>query len=80
VNQIGLKRLTARQRDVLAHLLTGVGEKRIAFLLNISAHTVHAHVRAIYAAFDVHSLGELMAEFLKTPEIVRTTLQMQDAY
>jgi DNA-binding NarL/FixJ family response regulator len=58
------QKLTPRQRQVLAHLLEGVGEKWVANRLQISFHTVHAHVRQIYLAFDVHSLTELMASFL----------------
>ena len=57
-------KLTKRQRQVLAPLLRGEGERRVAYLLNISVPTVHTHVRRIYAHFGVHSRAELMYRLL----------------
>ncbi len=65
MQEIELSKLTIRQRQVLAHLLRGVGERRTAYLLGISVNTVHSHVRGIYAAFEVHSLTELMSLLLQ---------------
>jgi hypothetical protein len=41
--------------------------------LQISFHTVHAHVRQIYRAFDVHSLTELMAKFLDRRDVEKAS-------
>jgi len=57
-------KLTQRQRQVLAPLLRGEGERRVAYLLNISVPTVHTHVRRIYAHFGVHSRAELVYRLL----------------
>ena len=61
---IKISELTLRQRQVLMHLLEGIGEKQVAGRLGISVHTVHAHVREVYRTFDVHSLTELMTRYL----------------
>lgn len=65
VRQHGQEKLTPRQRQVLAHLLGGDGEKQVAYRLKISVHTVHAHVRRIYRVFQVHSQNELLARFIQ---------------
>lgn len=57
-------KLSPRQQETLGHLLTGEGEKRIAFLLGISVNTVHTYVRHIYRTFNVHSRCELMKSVL----------------
>ena len=58
-------RLTARQHDVLQHLLSGLADKRIAAALHISPHTVHNHVKALFRAFGVSSRPELFARCLE---------------
>lgn len=58
------ERLSDAQRRVFDLLLEGVSEKRIAWRLSISRHTVHNHVRQIYSALDVHSRPELLVRFL----------------
>ena len=65
MRQHGQEKLTPRQRQVLAHLLGGDGEKQVAYRLKISVHTVHAHVRQIYRVFRVHSQNELLAGFIQ---------------
>lgn len=56
--------LSEAQRRVLDLALTGLVEKQIARRLNISRHTAHNHLRNIYRILDVHSRGELLAQFL----------------
>jgi DNA-binding CsgD family transcriptional regulator len=56
--------LSAAQRRVFEHLLGGKKEKRIAKMLQRSPHTIHAHVRAIFRLFAVHSRLELLARFV----------------
>jgi hypothetical protein len=52
---------------VLACLLEGMTEKEASIRLGISRHTVHNHVREIYAQFLVRSRSELMAKYIPPP-------------
>ncbi len=61
----GGARLTPRQRQVLAQLVTGASEKELAYDLNLSPHTVHEHIKAIHRAFGARSRGELLARVAK---------------
>jgi DNA-binding CsgD family transcriptional regulator len=60
----GMDGLSPAQRRVLSALLEGNSEKDVATRLKLSPHTVHNHVREIYARFGVHSRPELMARCL----------------
>lgn len=61
VTDFAAERLSPAQLRVFQLLMTGVMEKTIAKRLSISPHTVHNHIRAIYAAFGVHSRSQLLA-------------------
>jgi pSer/pThr/pTyr-binding forkhead associated (FHA) protein len=54
-------------RQVLRLLVQGVSEKEAAAALNLSYHTVHAHVKQIYRQLGVRSRGELIALCLAAP-------------
>jgi DNA-binding CsgD family transcriptional regulator len=56
--------LTQGQERVFQLLLKGLTEKGIAVDLEISHHTVHNHVKAIYRIFAVASRSELFARLL----------------
>ena len=56
--------ITDRQRVVLNQLLGGGSERAIARELGVSYHTVHAHAKAIYRSYGVHSRPELMSKIL----------------
>lgn len=56
--------VSPRATEVLSLLLRGESEKRIARQLQLSPHTVHHHVKAIYRAHDVTSRAELLARCL----------------
>lgn len=58
------KDLSGRQTDVLHLLLRGMSEKEVARELGVSTHTVHTHVKKLYAQFGVSSRGELLAKFV----------------
>jgi DNA-binding CsgD family transcriptional regulator len=60
----GIESLTDAQRRVVEFLLQGLSEKQVAQQLNLSRHTVHNHVRAVYRILDVHTRSELMARLL----------------
>lgn len=53
--------LSARQREVAALLMTGPRTEEIAAVLHISRHTLHDHVKAIFAKLGVQGRAELMA-------------------
>ncbi len=53
--------LTQRESHVVLLLARGFSTKDIAAELNISRHTVHDHIKAIYAKCGVSSRGELVA-------------------
>ncbi len=57
--------LSEAQRRVFDLLLSGTKEKSIARRLELSPHTVHNHVCAIFRVFEVHSRTELLARLLK---------------
>jgi pSer/pThr/pTyr-binding forkhead associated (FHA) protein len=59
--------LTTAERRVFDLILSGLAEKEVAHRLEISANTVHCHVRKIYDAFGVSSRAELMARFIRPP-------------
>lgn len=59
--------LTPARQRVLACLLEGMTEKEASIRLGISRHTVHNHVREIYAQFLVRSRSELLAKYIPPP-------------
>lgn len=54
--------LTARQREVLAHLALGKSNKEIARALNISESTVKVHVAASFRLLGVHNRVSAVAQ------------------
>jgi DNA-binding NarL/FixJ family response regulator len=64
--------LSRRERQVLVALLGGASEKQAAQAINVSRHTVHIYVKALYRHFDVASRGELLARFI--PEAIRNAI------
>jgi len=57
--------LSPRQEQTLRHLLDGNSEKQVARKLELSQHTVHVYVKALYRRFGVSSRAELLARHLK---------------
>jgi DNA-binding CsgD family transcriptional regulator len=56
--------LAPRHRETLELLISGCTERQIAQGLEISRHTVHVYVKALFAHFGVSSRGELSAGIL----------------
>ncbi|MFI7112541.1 response regulator transcription factor [Nonomuraea sp. NPDC050227] len=55
--------LTPRERGVLDLLCAGAAPKQIARLLDLSGHTVHDHLKAIFRKTGASGRDELMAAF-----------------
>lgn len=58
-------KLSAREQEVVKHLLQGKSNKLIAWSLGISDRTVEFHLKNIYAKFQVSSRVELILELGK---------------
>ena len=59
-----LAQLSEAQRRVLELLKKGQSEKIVASRLDLSTHTVHNHVKAIYKKLHVRSRSEMLALFV----------------
>ena len=46
-------KLTIKEKEILGHLIKGLRNKEIATSLNMSPHTVNAHLDSIYNKFGV---------------------------
>jgi len=56
--------LSPRLAQTFGHLLAGQSEKEVAGALQLSPHTVHVYVKALYRRFNVSSRAELLARHL----------------
>jgi DNA-binding CsgD family transcriptional regulator len=65
VREPRLADLAPRQRQTLACLLEGDGEKQVAARLGIGIATVHTYVKALYRHFRVAGRAELLAWFVR---------------
>ncbi|MGZ3865430.1 MAG: response regulator transcription factor, partial [Bacteroidia bacterium] len=57
--------LSAREKEVLAHLTNGLSYKMIAEACDISIDTVRFHLKKIYEKLHVHSMTEAVAKALR---------------
>ena len=63
-------KLTEKENDILSYLVKGFSQKKIAYVMAISPHTVASHMKAIYAKLNVHS---------KTEAVYKALIQIQIA-
>jgi DNA-binding CsgD family transcriptional regulator len=54
--------LSEREAEILRLIAKGLSFAEVATALDISAHTVVAHVKKIYRKLSVHSRGEAVFE------------------
>jgi two-component system NarL family response regulator len=54
-------RLTDQERTIVRHVCQGLGNKEIAYKLNLSCHTVKSHMRNIFRKAGVTGRCELVA-------------------
>ena len=59
-------RLTARELGVARHVTDGQPEATIAGELQLSRHTVHAHIQSLKAKLRVQSRAEVIIELSRT--------------
>jgi FixJ family two-component response regulator len=52
--------LSKREREIISLVVKAYCRKNIAFALNISLHTVDAHLRHIHLKTKTHSIPELI--------------------
>ena len=57
--------LTARERDVLRCLVSGMSYKQVAADLAISIETVRAHIKSIYRKLQVHNVAEAVSRAIR---------------
>ena len=60
-----LPHLTPREHQVMTHLSRGALDKEIAEMLQISAWTVHNHLKNIYEKLGVQNRTEAVMEYLQ---------------
>jgi DNA-binding NarL/FixJ family response regulator len=60
-----LPHLTPREHQVMTHLCRGALDKEIAEMLQISAWTVHNHLKNIYEKLRVQNRTEAVMEYLQ---------------
>jgi DNA-binding CsgD family transcriptional regulator len=59
--------LTAREREIAAHVIGGLSSKQIARELSLSHRTVEAHRLRLMHKLGVNTNGELVARILGMP-------------
>ena len=59
------RELSPRLQQTLRLLLNGDSEKQVARRMDLSQHTVHVYVKALYRRFGVSTRAELLAMHLK---------------
>jgi DNA-binding NarL/FixJ family response regulator len=57
--------LTAREKDILRHMVEGATMRQIADRLFLSYHTIDAHTKNIYLKLQVHTRSGAVAKVLK---------------
>lgn len=59
--------LTAREREIASHVISGLTSKEIARELQVSHRTVEAHRMRLMRKLEVNTTGELIARILGMP-------------
>jgi DNA-binding CsgD family transcriptional regulator len=54
--------LTAKELEILMHLVNGKAYKQIADVQNISIETVRSHIKHIYRKLHVNSMSQAVAK------------------
>ena len=57
--------LTERERMVIQYLLSGMKNEDIAEILNISTHTIKAHLESVYSKLNVNNRVQCVIKALK---------------
>jgi DNA-binding NarL/FixJ family response regulator len=73
--------LTPREREIVRLIARGLDTRAMANELQLSAHTVRDHVKAVLAKTDVSSRGELLARLFTEqywPRHAQTVISVHD--
>ncbi len=57
--------LSEKEKEVLRYLVDGLSYKMIAEQCKVSFHTIHSHVKHIYAKLHVNSVGEAVSKAIR---------------
>jgi DNA-binding NarL/FixJ family response regulator len=63
IEEVGLDRLTTRERDILRLIAEGLGDRDIAIALTISTRTVESHVSSILRKLEVRNRTEAAGRY-----------------
>jgi DNA-binding CsgD family transcriptional regulator len=66
--RMAARKLSPREREVLAQVLTGKSCKEIAETLGLSDHTIVDYLKRLHKHFGVNTRAELMACFISEKE------------
>jgi DNA-binding NarL/FixJ family response regulator len=72
------ERLSAREQEVLHHVVRGFGNKELAVRLTISEATVKAHLTNIFRKLGVRGRSELSAAYFGVDSPATATLRLPD--
>jgi DNA-binding NarL/FixJ family response regulator len=64
-HEVEFIQLTVKEKEVLKYLTDGLSYKMIAEKINVSFHTIHAHIRNVYEKLHVNSKGEAINKAIK---------------
>ncbi|MEU3613457.1 helix-turn-helix transcriptional regulator [Streptomyces sp. NPDC006872] len=73
---VGIGRLTARQRQVLAHAANGLTNAQIGRQLALSPPTINRHLAAIYKALGARDRANAVALALLSGDLFREDIQI----
>lgn len=65
VHSSEIKPLTRRELEVLQAIVSGLTDREIAELLNISEHTVRSHIKSVYKKLSVSSKSQAAVKAMK---------------
>jgi len=69
--------LTRRQQEIMERIVAGQVERDVATKLGLSPHTVHHHVRKIYAKLGLKNRAEAVKKWLEAKPTARPSAALR---